>query len=235
MAQIPTQEKNILEPYMGKIEESFPYLEANLAKELASQQEILTNCQSLEKELEKGPSFFIKSKIKIQLEVEKYRLGRIEKKIQEKKLQIAIYTCLLWGFQKNIVTLEKLQKAKRMKQEIIQRQIWARQERYKAKERWENADKRKTQIIQEKQEAELKHQEYKKRIEILEYKKSWSNIKERLELNAGLALQNAKILKLDTEYVIQEKIQKDSVEEERSMFMEETEANAALRVLASNM
>ncbi|NUM37081.1 MAG: hypothetical protein HUU50_21270 [Candidatus Brocadiae bacterium] len=235
MAQIPTQEKQILMPYMGKIEESFPYLEANLEKEIASQKEILATIQSLQKELDSDPSFFTKSKIKLQTEVEKYKLERLEKKIQEKKLQIAIYTCLLWGFQKNIITLEKLEKAKKMKPQIIQKQIWARQERQKAKERWENAENRKAAIIQEKQNAELKLQEYKKRVEILEYKKSWSNMKERMELNTGIALQNAKIVTLDTEYLIQEKIQKDSVAEEKSMFLEETEANAALRVIASNL
>lgn len=122
-----------------------------------------------------------------------------------------------------------------MKREIIQHQIWARQERYKAKERWENADKRVAEIARERIESEQKLQEYKKRLEVLEYKKSWSNIKERLELGTGIALQNSKIIALDAERIVQEKIQKDSVAEEKSMFLEETEATAALRVIASNM
>jgi len=231
LGQMSQQERDFLGPQVIKITEAMPLLESDFKASQESLTYAREQCKATYDQILQTDSYFQKAKLKIQLVYYEHEVDKFQKECQEKNIQLIIYRSVLFAFGDAKITKSQLKMDKLYISEVEARLSWAQAQQEQAKQRLAEAERRISELPEE-QAAEEEHiKTLEKRLEVLEYKKSWSNFQERMTLHSQIAFGKATVLKLQAEAALQAKNKEDAVAEIQAMMFEITEANIAIRVL----
>ena len=228
---VTAEEKELLRPHIKKIKRALPLLEEDLKEYTQEYENFNQKYDATEKKIRAETGFFAKNKLKVKLKYYKVQKNRYFKKKDKMQVQLAIYYCILSVFNEPDIPKSKLEEAKLLKSKIEERKNWAARKRLKSEKNIEKAEKKMREIPKEEEKLEKALKKLEKRMEVLNYKKSWSNMSERVALRSKIAFQKSKILKLQGELVIRQKFKDDAYQEKKAMLLEETEATVALKVI----
>jgi chromosome segregation ATPase len=226
------------------LEEEFASHLSNIALALSDWEKDLQNLKSnyeklsasyaeMEKQYNTTSSWLEKTKLKVKLTLTKRQVNKSQTTMQKKRLQLYIYYAVLESARRYNLSSEQRAEAKQYIAELQKMEGELEQKIRKAQENAEAARKRLDAIPQEISEAEGRVESLKKQIQVLEDKKSWGNLTERLELKGKLSWQQGKLLKLKGEIIVQQKLRVDALIEEKSGKLEKKEVEIALRILGN--
>ena len=189
------------------------------------------SCEDLQKQYDAATSWLEQGKLKVELALAKRVNGERQARLHKRKVQLHIYYCVLFRSKKHRLTAEQKQQGASYAADMEKMRLSAKERAKTAQERATAAEKRIVAIPEEITQTESAITSLNKRIQVLEDKKTWGNLPERMELKTRLGLQQSRILKLKGEMVVQEKILADSVQEQKSLKLELRELQIALEVI----
>lgn len=193
--------------------------------------ELEATIQEIQNKYNVSDSILQKSKLKVQLTY--YRQTKKTKKAdyQRQRSQLYIYYCLLAAFSKHTLTDKqyqvsiKYQPQWQQQQQQLQGQIIAAQQRKVSNAKY----------IRDTRTAIKEHQEkiavLKKQLEVLEAKKHWGNLKDRLALQSQIGYHQSMIIKCKGEIAVRSKLQANAQQEAKSRALEYREIQTALSML----
>lgn len=230
-AAITEEQRALLTPNQSKITQAVPILIQDLRECQTTLAETRMKLQVTEQKLQTEDSFLSRQKLKVQSLYYEERVADYEKKCEQKALQLVIYRYVSSLLNNESVAPEQIRQDKPWLSKIEERATWAIAQQNIAYERWESAQARLQVLPSEQKQAEQAIENLNKQLEVLEYKKSWSNLKDRLEIQSLIGFERAKLSKLEAEIFIQDQIKQDSWSEIQAMKLEQTEAEVAAIVL----
>ncbi|BBM82752.1 hypothetical protein [Candidatus Uabimicrobium amorphum] len=229
-ADVSTQQRQILQPHLGIIENAIPILEKELGASKEKYQELLLNKRAITKKLNAESSIIQQGVLKTKLLYYEKQLASTKQKIAEKQNDLATYYGVLSAFAKS-VSSPKISFAQTRISHLEKRlsQMMAKQK--KIQTRQEDAQQKKTLIPAKRTKASATLKELQAKLKVLEYKKSWSNLGERTKVISQISYQKGILAKCTAEELVFEKIIEDCIKEQQSLLIGRTELDVALEEL----
>lgn len=227
----PVAQTDAFTAHVEKLFQALPSLEQNLQQLQDSYKKLQSTYDTLDEQYKKSTSIFEKATLFAKLTYYKPQLHSAQSKLHTKNVRIATYYCVLNAFNRYTISSEKRAEIQKYAADIQKIKVDLKKQAESAKKRGEAAAKRLAAIPQEISDAETKAANLGQELKLLEEKKTWGNLAERLELKTRQGYQKSRVVKLKAENMVQTKIRDDSLTESASLQMEEREVNLALQVL----
>ncbi len=230
-AELSKKQKRILLPHLYKINEAFPVLKISLAEAQKNYEQALQEYNLLQSQIKGNVSMIEKGVLQGKISYYEYRIDQYNEEIRETEITLYTYLGILDAFDMQDRDEELRAQAQKFLPRLKnQRKIFAKKKR-KALQREEKAQFHLSQIPLEEKKVEKKLEQVKKQLAPLEYKKTWTNLQERVELNSQIAYHNSWLVKLQGEKLFQEKNIQDAKDEQKALKIQITELDVAIENL----
>lgn len=232
-ADISKQQRQILQPHLDVIGNAIPILEKELDASKEKYQELLLNKRMIVKKLNTESSIIQQGMLKTKLLYYEKQLTATKEKVTEKQNDLAVYYGVLSAFAKPI-SVQKISFAQQRISFLEKRlsQIITKQK--KTQTRQEKTQQKKILIPEKQAKANALLQDLQAKLEVLEYKKSWSNLAERTQVISKISYQRGLLAKLAAEELVLEKVIEDCIKEQQSLLIGRTELEVALDELSKS-